>query len=156
LRYNIPPLIPTKFPKEVKKISKYFKSNKPTQANTSQTKSYTQATKTSSDTKEVLRIKEAFLPLQAKNIKNIQKIIKGNDKPKPHINMTMKGPSRKQVIIPMSGNNKKNFMEETNVYILNMNRALKNIKSDILVDFICPDAASITIITNKVTTSLDL
>jgi len=37
-----------------------------------------------------------------------------------------------------------------------MNKALKNIKSDVLVDFICPDAAAITIITNKVTTSLDL
>ena len=37
-----------------------------------------------------------------------------------------------------------------------MNKALKNIKSNILVDFICSDVASITIITYKVTISLDL
>ena len=70
--------------------------------------------------------------------------------------MTTKGPSRKQVIIPMSGDNKKNFIEESNAYISNMNRALKNIKSNILVNFIHPDTAGIIIITNKVATSLNL
>jgi len=103
-----------------------------------------------------LRIKKAFLFLQAKNIENIQKIIKENDKPKPHINMTMKNLSRKQIIIPISRDNKKNFMKESNIHVLNMNEALKNIKSNILVDFIYSDVASITIVTNKVTTSLDL
>jgi len=91
-----------------------------------------------------------------KNIKNIQKIIRENNKPKPCITMTTKGPSRKQVIIPMSGDNKKNFIEESNAYISNMNRALKNIKSNILVNFIHPDTAGIIIITNKVATSLNL
>ena len=56
----------------------------------------------------------------------------------------------------MSRNNKKNFMEESNIHVSNMNKTLKNIKSDILVGFIHPDAAGITIITNKVATSLDL
>jgi len=70
--------------------------------------------------------------------------------------MTTKGPSRKQVIVSMSRNNKKNFMKESNTHISNMNRALKSIKSDILVNFIRFDAAGITIVTNKVITSLDL
>ena len=69
--------------------------------------------------------------------------------------MTMKGPSRKQIIVPMSRDNK-NFIEESNIYVSNMNKALKNIKSDVLVDFIYTNADSIIIITNKVTTSLDL
>jgi len=73
---RLSPPIPVKFSKEVNEISKYFKSNKLTQNNTSQTKSYAQATKTSGNIKKVLRIKETFPSLQAKNIKNIQKIIK--------------------------------------------------------------------------------
>ena len=56
----------------------------------------------------------------------------------------------------MSRNNKKNFMEESNAHISNMNRALKNIKSDFLVNFICTNTDSIIIITNKVTISLNL
>jgi len=47
-------------------------------------------------------------------------------------------------------------MEESNTHVSNMNEVLKNIKSNVLVDFICPNVASITIVTNKVTTSLNL
>jgi len=46
-------------------------------------KLYAQASMTSSNTKDILKIKEAFLSLKAKNINNIQKIIKGNGKFKP-------------------------------------------------------------------------
>jgi len=77
----IPP-IPTKFSQGVNKISKYFKMQKPSQARTSLAKSYTQASMSSSNTKNVLKIKEAFLSLKAKNINNIQKIIKGDGKHK--------------------------------------------------------------------------
>ena len=69
--------------------------------------------------------------------------------------MTMKGLSRKQVIVPISKDNKKNFMEESNTHVSNMNKALKNIKSNILVNFIYSNVASIIIITYKVTISLD-
>jgi len=146
-----------KSPKEVKEISKYFKLIKPTKDNNGKNKLYTQASKTSSN-KKVLKIKEAFPSLKAKNINNIQKIIKknNNSKPKPCINMTTKRPSQKQVIVPMSNNNKKNFMDKSNAYVSNMNRALKNIKSNISVNFICTDTAGIIVVTNKVTSSLDL
>ena len=56
----------------------------------------------------------------------------------------------------MSGNNKKNFMDESNAHVSNMNSVLKNIKSNILVDFIHTDAVDIIVITNKVTSSLNL
>jgi len=56
----------------------------------------------------------------------------------------------------MSGNKKKNFMDKSNAHVSNINRILKNIKSDILVDFIHTDATYIIVVTNKVASSLDL
>lgn len=50
--------------------------------------------------------------------------------------MTIKGPSRKQVIILINDDNKKNFIEESSIHVTNMNRILKNILLDVMVDFI--------------------
>ena len=69
--------------------------------------------------------------------------------------MMTKGLSRKQVIIPMSNENKARFMKSSNKHIANLNRVLKNIKSDVMANFVRMDQAGITIITNKVATSLD-
>ena len=155
---RIPSSIPAKLLKEVKEISKYFKPTKPVTNNKAKNFSYAPASKTISNTREVLKIKETFLSLKAKNIDNIQKIINENNNPKlkSHLNLTMKELSHKQIIVLMSSDNKKNFMDESNTYVLNMNRVLKNIKFNILVDFICTNAANIIIITNKVASSLDL
>jgi len=84
----------------------------------------------------ILKIKELFPTLKAKSIDNIQRMIKGNGKPKPCINMTTKGLLRKQVIIPMNEENKQNLMEESSTYVTNINRALKNIKSEVMVNFV--------------------
>jgi len=46
--------------------------------------------------KSILKIKEAFPTLKAKSIDDIKRMIKDDGKPKPHINITTKGPSRKQ------------------------------------------------------------
>ena len=83
----------------------------------------------------ILKIKEAFSTLKAKSIDNIQRMIKGDGRPKPCINMTTKGPSRKQVIVLMNKENKKNFMKENSAHVTNMNRVLKNIKLEVMVDF---------------------
>ena len=56
----------------------------------------------------------------------------------------------------MSGNKKKNFMDKSNAHVSNINRVLKNIKSNILVDFIHTDTADIIVVTNKVVSSLNL
>jgi len=104
----------------------------------------------------ILKIKELFPTLKAKSIDNIQRMIKGNGKPKPCINMTTKGLLRKQVIIPMNEKNKQNLMEESSTYVTNINRALKNIKSEVMVNFVWVKTSGIIIVTNKVTLSLDL
>ena len=49
-----------------------------------------------------------------------------------------------------------NFMSKSNTYVSNMNRALKNIKFDIAVNFIHADNANIIAVTNNITSPLDL
>lgn len=107
----------------------------------------------SANTNTAREIKEAFSNLQ---IENIQKIISGESKPKLKLNMTTKGPSRKQVIVPMNLDNANKFMKDLSTHITNINRALKNIKSDVMADFICIENRGVVIITNKITGALDL
>jgi len=68
----------------------------------------------------------------------------------------MKGPSRKHVIIPMSNDNNMKFMKNSSMYVANINRALRNVKSQVLVDFIRSDSLDITAVTNKVSLQSDL
>ena len=70
--------------------------------------------------------------------------------------MTTKDPSRKQVIVPMSSENNNNFMKNSTTYIANINRLLRNTKSEVLVDYIHSDPLGISIITNKVSLQSDL
>jgi len=97
-----------------------------------------------------------FLKLPANKIDNIYRIINKYNKPKPKLNMTIKRLSRKQVIIPISNDNKVKFIESSSSYIVNLNRALKNIKLNIIADFVHINQANITIVTNKVMLFLDL
>ena len=130
---SLPPSILAKLPKEVNKISKYFKKNSPS----SQKKSYAQALFNSNNiARETLKIKEAFPSLQNKKIEQVQKIISGEDKPKPQINMTIKGLLHKQIIIPMNEKNAINFIKNSDIHVININRNLKNIKLDVMADFI--------------------
>ena len=64
--------------------------------------------------------------------------------------MTIKESFRKQVIIPINSDNKTKFIEDSSNYNTNMNKALKNIKSDNMVDLIHQEQSGITIVTNKV------
>jgi len=70
--------------------------------------------------------------------------------------MTTKDLSRKHVIVPMSNENKMKFIEDSSTHVTNINRVLKGIKSEVIAKFICSDQAGITIVTNKVTSLLDL
>jgi len=85
---------------------------------------------------DVLKIKEAFPALNANEINQVNNIIKSNPKPKPRIQMTTKGLSRKQVIIPMSKENNNAFMKNSLLHVANINRQLRNIKSEVLVNYI--------------------
>jgi len=64
--------------------------------------------------------------------------------------MTTKGPSRKKIIIPMNNDNKTKFIALSSNYIANLNKALKNIKSDVIVDYAYMDQNNIIIVTNKI------
>jgi len=103
-----------------------------------------------------LKIKEVFLNFQSNKIENIQKIINRGDKPKSHFNMTTKGPSHKQVIVPIDSDNMLKFMSSSSNYIININRLLKNIKSECKADYIRAEKSGIIIVTNKVMLLLDL
>ena len=70
--------------------------------------------------------------------------------------MTTKRPSKKQVIISMNTKNRNCFMKELSAHVYNINRALKNIKSEIIADFIHLDNKGIIITTNKVVAPSDL
>ena len=91
-----------------------------------------------------------FLSIRAKKIDQINEIVKGTPKHKHHINMMTKGPSHKQVIFLMGNDNIVKFMRNSAIHIVNLNRNLRNMKSEVSVDFICSDLVGITIVTNKV------
>jgi len=145
-----PPLLSTKSKTEINTISKYFKGNKTSTNPIKPTKSYAQALRQTASTSKMLKIKESFLALNTNQINWVNNIVKGNSKPKPHIQMTTKGPSRKQVIVPMSNDNNNSFIKSSMFHVANINRLLRNTKSDVAVDFIRSDSIGIVIVTNKV------
>lgn len=56
----------------------------------------------------------------------------------------------------MSNNNKLKFMMDLSSHIVNIDRALKNIKSDTKADFVQLEQTGIVITTNKIAAQLDL
>ena len=148
--------IPVHLHKEILEKSKFFgKDNKSMKTvNTNVRKSYAQAT--SSNISNILKLKKNFPSLPAKKIEEIYRIIKNTNKVKPCLNMTTKDPLRKQVIVLISKDNVDNIMVSANKYVTNINRALKNIKSNIMINFICPENIRITIISTSVALQSDL
>ena len=69
--------------------------------------------------------------------------------------MTTKGLSRKHIIISMSSENNTKFMKNSFLHITNINRTLRNAKSEVLVDFIWLDSLGIIVVTNKVSSQSD-
>ena len=157
-----PPLLLAKSKKEINTISKYFHPRKTSFSNTAKPpsdqtgKSYAQVSKTATNTSDILKIKEAFPALNANKIDQVNDIVHGQTKPKPCIRTTTKGPSRKHIIIPMSSDNTTVFMKNSLLNVANINRELRNAKTDILTDYVHSDNMGITIITNKVAQPSDL
>ena len=114
------------------------------------------STNASNIARDILKIKEAFPKLQNKKIEIVQKIINKQDKPKPKLNMMIKRPLQKQVIVPMSNNSIMGFIKDSSSHIVNINRILKNIKSSTMADFIHIDNKSIIITTNNIVHLSDL
>jgi len=153
---RLSPSIPAKTPKEVNEISKFFKSSKLINSAANKSKSYAQASKQNVSMADVIKIKEIFLSVGAKKIDQINNIVKEPSKPKPRIQITTKGPSRKQIIIYMVKDNIDRFMKNSSIHVANLNRNLRNAKSEVLVDFICSDPLGIMVVTNKVLLNSDL
>ena len=139
-----PPLLPlpAKSKKEINVISKYFYPKKPSTNKTNRStnlqtnKSYTQASKMTTNTSDILKIKETFPALNAKKIDQVNDIVHRQSKPKLRIKMTTKDPSRKHIIIPMSSDNAAFFMKNSSLNVANINRELRNAKTEVLVDYI--------------------
>jgi len=155
-----PPPLPAKTVKEINTISKYFQNQKPSndksKDGSKSKKSYAQASKNNVSTAEVLKIKKTFPTLNAKKIDQVNNIVNGSSKPKPKIQMTTKGPSRKQVIILMSKDNIDAFIKNSSLHILSMNCQFWNAKSETLVGYICAKPLGITVVTNKIAQPSDL
>ena len=89
---------------------------------------------------------------QNQKIDQVQKIINGDkSKPKPYINMTTKGLSCKQIIVPMNKKVANKYIKDASNHISSINWALKVIKSRIVADFIHIDNRGIIISTNNIT-----
>jgi len=135
-----PPPLPAKMAKKVNTISKYFQNNKPSNNKSKDgpkpSKSYVQASKPTVSTAEVLKIKKMLPALSAEKIDQVNNIVNRSSKPKPRIQMTTKGPSRKQVIIPMSKENVESFIKNSSFHVSSMNKQLQNAKTKILIDYI--------------------
>ena len=56
----------------------------------------------------------------------------------------------------MSTDNTNNFIKDSGMYITNINKTLKNIKLDVIADFICIKNKGMIISTNKIASPLDL
>jgi len=68
--------------------------------------------------------------------------------------MTTKGSS--QIIILISTNNSEAIISQANIHILNINRLLKDVKSEVFADFIYFDNKGVIITTNKAVAFSDL
>jgi len=64
--------------------------------------------------------------------------------------MISKSLSQRQIIISIGINNAERITAKANKHVENINKLLKNIKSEVSADYICLDNKDIIVITNKV------
>jgi len=84
---------------------------------------------------DILKLKENYPNLPAEKVENIHRIINDKGKSKPCINMTTKGLSQKQIIVSISKDNTNEFIALSSIHVVNINRALRNIKSNVMADY---------------------
>jgi len=130
------PILPRPSKETLEKLKFHKKKNIKSRdtTNSNDRWSYTQAS--TPKVNEILKLKENFSNLSNKKIKSIHNTINDSGKIKPRINITTKEPSCRQIIIYMDDDNKVKLIASFNLYITNLNRVLKNIKSDVRADFV--------------------
>jgi len=153
---KLSPSIPVCLPKEVLEESKFFRKDKKSKIviNTNAKKLYAQTT--SLNILNILKLKENYPSLLEKMIEDIHRIINNTDKTKPCIKMTTKGSLQKQIIVLMSKTNVDNIMASLADHVTNINRALKTIKSKVMVDYIHLETMRVTIVSNAVASQSNL
>ena len=121
-------------------------------------KSYAQASKSNlSCIEDILQVKKAFPALLVNEVGKVLKISNSREgSKKSKINMMTRGPSRKEVIIPMAKHIAELMINSAHTHIINVNKCLKNSKLDIVADFICITNNGIVITTNKPANNLNL
>jgi len=130
---------------------KYHETNsKKSQNQTNNKERHTYVQASSPNIKDILKIKENFYNLSLKKIEEIHKTINKSSKMKSCINMTTKGLSHRQIIVPIGNNNIDKFISSSIKHVANINRARKNIKSDTIANFIHDDYCGLIIISNKI------
>ena len=90
-----------------------------------------------------------------KKVEKIHKVLNNSKKDKLKLNIVIKNPSRKQIILSMSLQNANIIIAKSSKHVTNINRLLKDIKSDVLADFIYTNNKGMVITTNKLATKLD-
>jgi len=70
--------------------------------------------------------------------------------------MTTRGLLQKQVIIPITKDMANQFIKNSSIHVININHALKGLKSSIITDFICVEDKGIVITTNNIASPSDL
>ena len=133
---KLPSLIPACPPKKVLEKYKFFdkRNNTVTKAKKNIQQSYAQVA--NPKVSNILKLKENYLNLLANKIKNIHRIINNTDKTKSCIIMTTKSLSQKQIIVSMGQANVNKILTLSSIHVANINRALRNIKSNVMIDYI--------------------
>jgi len=110
-----------------------------------------------SNVTNALKIKEAFPALPNKKVLEMHNVAFGQHTNRAKkVQFTTKGPSRKQAIIPVHNDLAESIMGDASTHIFQINALLKNIKSLMCSEFICPCSGGIAIITNEVLNPSDL
>jgi len=133
---RIPLSIPSRLSKTVLAKSKYF--NKNLLSNFSfKNSDYLYAQVSKSNIENIIRIKDAFPKLSSNKINKIHKVMNNStQKDKLKINITTKGPSRKQIIVSIGTNNSERIIAQADNYISNISRLLKSIKYKVSMNYI--------------------
>jgi len=116
---KVPPLIPSHPSKNILEKSKFFMKNLMSSLtrNPSKKSSYVQAFK--GNVNEIIRINKTFPELPANKVSEICKILNNmNQNKKSKLNITIKGLTRKQVIIPISTNTTNKVAISSNLNII--------------------------------------
>jgi len=97
---------------------------------------------------DIIHIKDAFPSLPTKKIVQVSNILNKSELVKSYMKITIKEPSRKQVIVPMSRNNANAIICNTSTFIFNTNKSLQELNSNTFADYIQLEEDEVMITTN--------